>query len=288
MATDDEERGSETVETLGYASAAAAGTHPLWLARDFVLTGGSGRENNANWERAGHWLGICGLLLGVLYAVVFRASWRWFGEYQYIRFIPIAIVLSVDVAWGGYRPLVAAVKLLSRSREERDPLRPVVLAVLIILLKYAMLVSLPLGEAEWPGWRARLGFLYPKPIYRPLVLMPLWGWWAASLSLCLGRVHPDAPAYLVRMATGMRLRWVGVQWFAWTLLTVLYASEAASDLAQGVVVALGILLAAYLVSFFMARRYRGQSEETILATVLATQFAFLVLYLPMMSNIFHY
>lgn len=285
---DAEGRKPDPVERLGHASAARIGTHPLLLAREFVLSGGKGRNDDPGWAGAGHWLGVCGLLLGVLYAVMFRASWRWFGEYQYIRFVPIAIVLAVDLAWGGYRPLAAAVRLLSRGQEGQDPLRPVVLAVLIILLKYAMLVSLPLGEAEWPGWRARLGFLYPKPIYRPLVLMPLWGWWAASLSLCLGRVHPDAPGYLARMARGIRLRWVGLQWLAWTLITVLYASEAAADLAQGVVVALGVLLSAYLVSFFLARRYRGQTEETVLATVLATEFAFLLLYLPMMSNIFHY
>ncbi len=270
------------------ASAPVTHVHPIWLARAFLLPRcGEGYPDAPEWRRAPHWFLLWGAAIGIVYAGVFRASWRWFGEYQYVRFVPIAVVLLVDLAWGGYRPFVAAVRLLAggRSRTAETVMVHIALAVVLIaFVKYAMLLSLPLGDPEWSRWRGRLGILYPKAIYRPLVLMPLWGRWAMTLALCIGRPHADEPAPLRSMAANARLPWILLGWLACGALTVFYASETAAEAARGTVIALGVLVSAYLVSFALGRRCGGQTQTTVLAAALATEFSFLALYLPIASK----
>jgi hypothetical protein len=273
--------------------------------------------DDACWRRAGRWLVPLGLLVGVGYALVFGAAWGLFGEYQYIRFVPAACVLTVDLAFGGYRLLMGGVRAVagcSRHTGETPvphhtdetpvphtatPMSyPAVLAlVLIVLLKYVLLLSLPKGlwqpgtsvQPLVPAWPPeRFGFLFPPSIYRPLILMPLWGRWAMTLSLRIGRVAPDAPPRLQRMADGMPLWIVLAYSLACGVLTVVYCSPAARYAAQGVMIVMVVMLVAYLVSFVLTRRSRGQTEATLGAAGLSAELAFLMIYIMVVNRIYWY
>ncbi|MCL2330465.1 MAG: hypothetical protein FWC56_04085, partial [Phycisphaerae bacterium] len=167
---------------------------------------------------ASAWLPAWGLLIGIAYAVALAVAWWWLGEYQRIRLAPMAILLALDFGWLGYRPLEAAARVLlswrirgaapmpmlkipafANSADDHNsnnamlndamsaigPLfRVVALIVLVVLVKYSLLISLPKGEVVWSAdWREKLGLLYPSVIYRPLILMPIWGRWAVLLAL---------------------------------------------------------------------------------------------------------
>jgi len=249
---------------------------------------------DADWRLAGRWLIVWGLLIGILYAAVFRMTWRFFGEYQYIRFVPAACVLAIDLAFGGYRLLAAFISVVARPQTGTLTLPGVLAVVLIALVKYAMLLSIPTGVArsmesgEWSDWLTRFGILYPQAIYRPLVLMPLWGRWAMTLALSIGRCAPESSSRLRDMAAGVRLPLIMTYWLLGAALTVLYSSGAPHSVARGTVIALLVMVAAYATSFILARRHGGQTEVTVGATGLVSEIAFLALYLSISSRIYWY
>jgi hypothetical protein len=239
------------------------------------------------------------LVIGTLYVFIFSAAWRWLGEYQQIRLAPMAVLLIADVGWLGYRLLAGAVAVAS-GLKRRQPdglgseastpeLRIVLLVVLSIVMKFTLLLSLPIGALPWPAdWRQHLGFLYPLVIYRPLVLMPLWGRWSVLLATTIGRMSSGDSERLSLMAEGKSLPAVMLWWAAISGLTAIYCSPAGSHIAWSLLISLGMLLVAYLVSFGLARRLGGQTEASVMAAGWAVEFAFLLFYLPVARSIYWY
>lgn len=259
-------------------------------AASFLLPGISPSELPA-WRTAGRWLVFWGVLIGVLHAGVMRVAWKAFGEYQFVRFVPMAAVLVVELTWTGYYLLRSLSSTIQRASGQAGPglTLPVLVGVLAVtVLEYALLLSLPQGQMDWSDWRARLGFLYPRPIYRPLILMPLWGRWGMTLAMCIGRSAPDASDRLKQMMTGITMRRILLYWFLITAVTVLYTSGSAGDLARGVVIGMGVILVAYMVSFSLGRARGGQDEATVGTAGLAAQLGFLLLYLPGVADVFRY
>jgi len=277
-------------------SAPALAGRFLFLSHDPVI------DDDPNWQRAGRWFLLWGLALGIVYALIFGLSWRVFGEYQGIRWIPAAAVVAIDLAWGGYRILVGATCLVSNDEEaKRDraaelAVKAAVIVVLVGILKFALLASLPKGAWQTPpagawSWEAlfsRLGPLYPRTIYRPLILMPFWGRWAMSLAASIGRASTISTSRFQRIAQGASLTTILFQWFLGTILTVVYCSGSGEHVARGIVIALGMLLVAYLVSFALARKANGQTEATISTTALVIEVVFLALYVGVSSAIYWY
>jgi len=278
------------------SSAAALAGRFLFLSRD------PRDGDNPNWRRAGRWLSPWGLAIGALYAAVFGLFWRGFGEYQGIRWIPVAAVVAVDLAWGGYRLLAGAASLAAHdgtARLERttEPnVQAAVTVVLIGIIKFALLASLPIGTWQTPpagvwGWEAvfaKLGPLYPDPVYRPLILMPFWGRWAMSLATSIGRPSAASTPRFQWMAQGASLATILLQWLLGAVLTVVYCSGSGEHVARGVVIALSMLLVAYVASFTLARQANGQTEATISATGVAVEVVFLALYVGVSSAIYWY
>jgi len=275
----------------------------LLLAARFLFPLDERRHaDDPNWRTAGRWFILWGLLVGASYALVFRASWRWFGEYQYVRWLPAVAVLVVDLAFCGYRLIAGAADLASRryTRESGSAPSlnlPALLAVILVTIaKYAMLISLPIGvshpslaDSGSPvGWLARLGPLCPDVIYRPLILMPLWGRWALFLALSIGRVAPGASARFRKMAEPVNLPIILGQWTLALALTVLFCTSLTGCLARGLAIAPGVMVASYLASFLLARRAAGQTEATVLVAGLVVEIAFLALYLPIVSAKYWY
>jgi cobalamin synthase len=274
----------------------ARATRPFLLAARFLfpLSNDPDPDQPSAWTKAVRWLPVWGLAIGILYTLIYRAAWRWFGEYQRLRLLPPMILLIADLGWFGYRQFAAAVEVFDRKRSPSAApgglALPGVTAVMLIgLLKYLLLLALPAGAMVFRAdWRQYLSVLYPGVIYRPLLLMPLWGRWAMMLALCIGRVSPDSSPRLRHMASGVRLKTIVGWWFFTGLLTIAYSSPEPLHLAYGVVVALGVLVTSYLASFALARRYDGQTETTVAAAGLIAELAFLIFYLPLARAIYWY
>jgi hypothetical protein len=291
-------------------------TPAILLAARFLLPiDESAHADAPEWRTAGRWLILWGLATGIVYAAVFRITWRWFGEYQGIRWLPAAAVLIADLGFCGYR-LLASVTHLSRrsatvpSNGNGSVALPQLLAVvLVIIVKYAMLLSVPQGISKsggnplWlpGGWLRWFHFVYPVVVYRPLILMPLWGRWAMSLATLIGRVSASGSPRLRLMAGGVTLRVIVGQWALLSLITILYCWSSLSDLAggaavsierlftdlaRGAIISIGLMLAAYAASFILARRHGGQNEATVCVAGLAGELAFLSLFLAVINNIY--
>lgn len=268
-----------------------AGPRGLLAAAGFLLPIGGVADHDLSWRRAGRWLTTWGLLIGVVEAVVFSAAWRWLGEYQRVRLAPMAVLLAVDLGWLGYRGLDGACRLVRGRAEARGEFTsaPTVLVALVVVLKLALLLSLPVGVRVWPAdWREHLGLLYPPVIYRPLILMPLWGRWAMMLAMTIGRPAEDAPAGLRQMAGGLGLKTVMAHWLGCTGLTVFFCTTVAENAATGVLISLAMMLVAYLFSFAIARVGKGQSPASVWAAGLICELAFLSAYVPAASSIYWY
>jgi cobalamin synthase len=266
------------------------------LAGRFLLPVDPGRVADApRWANAGAWLPAWGLLIGVGYAASFRLVWLWLGEHQHIRLAPMALLLALDVCWLGYRLLAGAAAVVGSwpDRRVRSPSSPllavVVFLVMAILVKFALLVSLPAGAVTWPAdWRQHLRVVYPYVMYRPLILMPLWGRWAVLLAGTIGRVAPDGSDRLRRWTAGSRLAVVMGWWVAIAGLTVLYVSPTIFHVGWSMLIALAMLVVAYMASFALARRFGGQTETTVTAAGWVVEMAFLLAYLPVARYMYWY
>jgi cobalamin synthase len=257
-----------------------------------------GDEARASWMVAGKWLPGWGLLIGVVYALVFGICWRIFGQYQGIRWLPAVAVLCIDLAGLGYRLLAGTATLAARCDRDRPvPVAGVLAVVLVALVKFCLLVSLPRGiwqasaGGHAPGWEPLLDPLKPlapTPIYRPLLLMPLWGRYAMELALVVGRAAPHTSRRLMHMGEGTSVGRVILHWLVCTVLTASYCSGAGRYLAHTVIMSLGVLLLVYAACFVMAHRLNGQDEATVGAAGLTGELSFLVLYIALANAIYWY
>ncbi len=274
---------------------------PIALAGRFLfLSPAGGDADQPAWAKAAKWLPVWGLGIGIVYAVVFRLTWRAFGEYQGIRWLPVAAVLAFDLLLCGYRMVagVASLASLDRDRDGGAPprLRGLLFILLIVLTKFSLLVSLPVGVWQsppgdnwgWSGTLSRLGLLYPTAVYRPLILAPLWGRWAISLAVAIGRTAPGSSHRLERIGAGSSMTSIVAAWLGCAVLTAVYCSGTGEHLARGVVLAVASLVIAYLTSFILALRSGGQTEATTGTVGLVTEMAFLIFYVGASNAIYWY
>ncbi len=237
------------------------------------------------------WIVPIGLVIGLIWVGVFRACWRVYGETSSIRFVPaLAVVIVECLVTGPFLVLGLArtIHLLTKQnplRADTDtmtPLSPIgSLALgLTVLSQWALIVSIPTVSPWWPGendWRRMFAFMYPAPIYRPLILAPLWGRWALLLAAGIGRTargcDPQLDALAASIRPGRLLRYTILP----MSLTAIYCSRD-QNLLLGGIIGLLVFGVTYLVSVIMARRGGGQSRHTVYAAGQIAQLSFLALY----------
>lgn len=266
------------------------------LAGRFLLPGRDDFAPDSRlWARAALWLPVWGLLIGIAYAGIFRGLWLWLGEYQHIRVAPMALLLAFDVGWLGYRLLAGSAAVVGAwtdrpgSAVSTLTLPVVVFVMLAIIVKFSLLVALPAGAVTWPAdWRQHFRIVYPYVIYRPLILMPLWGRWAVLLASSIGRVSPEGSSRLRALAAGCRLSRIMAFWAGIAGLTIIYCSPSGYHVGWSLLLSLGMLVVAYMAAFALARRFGGQTETTVTATGWAVEIAFLLAYLPIARYIYWY
>ena len=275
----------------------------LVLAGRFLFLAHRPRDDaEPNWPRAARWLPIWGLAIGAAYAVVFGLVWAGFGEYQRIHWLPAVAVVTLDLALCGHRLLLGVSKLAAGNRTADDQdnqaltISVVLILVLIALAKFALIASLPIGvwrtqpSSSW-HWEAvfgKLGPLYPGIVYRPLILAPLWGRWAMTLAMTIGRTAPAGSLRLQRMAGNASLPATFAYWLLCAALTTVYCSGSGAYVTHGVILALVLMVVAYLSGFILARLCAGQTEASVAATGLVTEMTFLICYVGASSSIYWY
>jgi len=238
------------------------------------------------------WIVPLGFVIGLVWTGLFKAAWRIYGETAGMRVIPaLTIVLMECLLTGPFLALGLArtIDLLAGTRPLRPestsnsaPLSPVgtLTLCLTVLCEWVLIVSVPAISPWWPSiddWRHHFSFLYPAPVYRPLLLAPLWGRWAILLAATVGRTarHADAEtmAFCSAMSPGRLLRHAILP----LAVTSIYLSRD-GNLLIGVVVGLLVFALTYLICVAMARRGGGQTRQTLFAAAQFAQLVFLALY----------
>ncbi len=271
----------------------------LRLAFRFVLPFGDPAEPDPEeWRRARWWFLPIGLVIGFLWVGVFRVVWRLYGEeVTSLRLVPAAAVLLVDVLFTGYRSfggLTSTVHALTGPRHAREPeeVNPnglaqsaVMVLLLAIVLELVLLSALRTGAWWWPDdWRRHLNFAYPRLIYRPLLLAPLWGRWAILLAASLGRVatrsHPAASG----LSQAVSPTFVLATFLLPLGMTSVYCSRS-GNLVIGAIIALTVLGVTFTASVVIARRGGGQTWRSMLAAGKIAELAFLCMFVGLSGQI---
>ncbi len=266
--------------------------------RFFLPLGEVPTADTAAWRRASHWFVPIGLAIGLLWVGVFRAVWRLYGEeVTSLRLVPAAAVVLVDGLFVGYclfGGLAATVNALTGRRHAREPeqedavalAQPAVMVLLLaILLELILISALRTGSWWWPSdWRRYLNFAYPRLIYRPLLLAPLWGRWAILLAASVGRVAPRAHSAAVGLSRASSPRRVLTTFLPPLIFTAAYCSRS-GNVIIGTIIALAVLGLTFVSSVIIARRGGGQTRRSMLAAGKIAELIFLGAFVGMSGYI---
>ncbi len=220
-----------------------------------------------------------------------------FGEVGGVRLMPALAVWLADVAVFGLAMLLAAARLADRwsVADLDEPARPnrglglagIYVLVVLATVKLALWAAVPEGIAGWPdNWRRYFNFLYPRPVFRPLILTPLWGRWALILASGIGRPAPkqgDPPEF----AAGGTVR-ATLGWFLVVLvITAVYCGRHGRWMIGGII-GLAVLGCTFVFAVAAARRFGGRTPTAIQAVGLVGEITFLVGYLAASQHIYRY
>ncbi|HKQ50030.1 MAG TPA: hypothetical protein VJZ71_18285 [Phycisphaerae bacterium] len=240
------------------------------------------------WSRSASWIVPLGLFIGLIWAGLFRITWRVYGEAGNVRVIPaLAIVLIECLLTGPFLALglartahlLTGIKPLAATSDARAPLSPVgtLVLCLTVLSEWVLIASIRDDAAWWPSpkdWRSHFNFMYPAPIYRPLLLAPIWGRWGLLLAASVGRTARGADEAIVALCESMRPARMLRHAIVPVALTAIYFSRE-GNIFIGLIMALIVFAATYIVAVVMAQRGGGQSRQTLFAAGQIAQLAFL-------------
>lgn len=244
-----------------------------------------------------HWLVPGGLAIGLVYAGLYRASWRVFGEVADVRLVPAMAVWLVDVSLLGLAAVLGMARtadrwtLASAGAGDGRLVRSLGTAAIVtlgvvLIVKLVLWAAIPKGIAGWPAdWRRYFNVLYPAPVYRPLILAPMWGRWALILAASVGRTAPGEGTHLAGLSRA-RSPLVVLGWFVVNLLvTAVYCGRQGRWMI-GCMIALAVLGVGFLFAVASARRFSGHTQSSVYATGLVAEVTFLVFYLAASQRIY--
>lgn len=237
------------------------------------------------------WIVPLGLIVGLIWVGCFRMTWWLYGETAGIRFIPgLTIVLVECLLTGPFLVLGLArtVHLLTGTHprqselDRASPLSPVgsLVLSLIVLAEWVLIAGIQVTPAWWPtpdDWRHYFNFMYPQPIYRPLLLAPIWGRWGILLGATIGRTARHADTETLAIVDAMRPTRLLRHTLLPVALTIIYCSRS-SNFLTGLLVSILVFAMTYFVSVAMARRGGGQTRQSLYAVGLMAQLSFLAIY----------
>ena len=140
---------------------------------------------------AGAWLEllILSLAWGVASVGLWGLGWKSVRNYSGIPFVPAAMVAVPMLLWLYRRGLLSLSELLAGVDVAARAIFGSVISVAIVL----MLLDLNRWEQDWPTYlQQEWQWICPMPLYRVLILAPLWGAWAMIIAPKLARLSPAA------------------------------------------------------------------------------------------------
>jgi len=228
-----------------------------------------------------------GLLIGLAWVGTFRGAWRIFGDLGGLRLLPAVTILGLDAALLSRCLFLAMASCASGARENQERQNAqsithgaVIVLVVVLISEFAVVLSLPHLPGWWPAshdWRSWFNWMYPYPLYRPLLLAPLWGRWGMLVALGMGRAATDADPLTRGYVRATRPVHLLVQSVLPVALTTIYCSRS-GNFVTGPMIAIIILVVSVLFATVATHRRGGQSRATVLATGLVAQLAFLMVY----------
>jgi len=261
----------------------------------YLLPVGPGRSHSASDDdlrRSVAWFVPIGLLIGLAWMVVFRVSWRVFGqEAATLRALPAVAVMVLECLLTG-RYLLGSMPLAVGPRSEfHDPAEPLRgsspvhfrglwIITLLILSQWILIAGIPdvyLGWFAESDWRYHFGFWWPKPIFRPLLLAPLWGRWAVLLAATIGRAAPTADPHTAALIEAMNPSRLLRHSLLPLLLTIIFLSRTHNRFI-GLILAMIVFAVTFTAAVLMAQWRGGQDRVTVLAAAQTAQLTFLVVY----------
>jgi hypothetical protein len=250
----------------------------------------AGRIAGAANERPGSvlaWFVPLGLTIGVLYAALFRAAWRLFGEVDGVRLLPAATIWLLGLLVFDQRGPLGLMCVVDGSTGGRpdegssDGLaaRRLPLLIATMVLPLLLWMAIPNSASTWPGvWGRWFNFAYPRTVFRPLVLAPLWGAWAWVAAAGVGRVHERADAVARTLCSAGSVR-MTLGWLAVPLLLTAVYSGTHGRWTVGCLISLAVFGVTHLYAIISARRVGGHTLDTLASTAWVAQITFLILYL---------
>lgn len=151
---------------------------------------------------------------------------------------------------------------------------------LLILSQWILVAGIPdvyLGWFAESDWRYHFAFLLPKPIFRPLLLAPLWGRWAVLLATTIGRAAPTADHHTSALIAAMNPSRLLRHSLLPLLLTIVLLSRMHNRFI-GLILAVIVFAVTFSAAVLMAQRRGGQDRVTVLAAAQTAQLTFLVVY----------
>ncbi|HEY3243342.1 MAG TPA: hypothetical protein VGM03_08325, partial [Phycisphaerae bacterium] len=158
------------------------------------------------------------------------------------------------------------------------------LLIAATILPLLLWMAIPNPTSTWPGmWGRYMNFAYPRGLFRPLILAPVWGLWGWVAAAGVGRAHPDAePAARVLCAAGTVQRTLG--WFVPLLvLTMVYSTR--RHWTFGCLIALSVLAVTHVYTVAIARRRGGQTLDTLASSGWVAEMSFLICYLVAFARV---
>lgn len=237
------------------------------------------------------WFVPFGLIIGLLWVGCFRGAWRIFGETASMRLIPSLSVVLLECLFTGALLVIGLARTSEKlsisplhgpggSEAGNFPPVSVLVLCLTVLCQFVLVLSLLDVDPWWPSpddWRHHFNFIYPRPIYRPLLLAPIWGRWGILVAGTVGGPAPSADdetrAISRRMTPGRLLKYALLP----AMLTAIYCSRSQHHF-LGVVIAMLVFSVTHTSTVILARRTGGQTRQTLYATGQIAQIAFLALY----------
>jgi len=289
------DRDAEQFECLGWAMLLLAG---LW---GLLLVGVWDLAYHLSWPRRLDWIvpsGLCGaaIVLGAcrrgasaviaaIPALPMRRAWPsvllaglgW-------AFVPVAL-LQTACRWGwphGLGWLIPAALCAAALALRPGGRGPIVTALALTLGAVGVAAAINYAVRYWdPDWPTQLpqpwAWLWPRALYRVLILMPVWGAWAL---LALGRFRPpgdltDAPTRRLVETTGpVRAAAMLAVPLAGTLVGLMFLRPAMRFVPPA-----GAVLAGLAGGAILARRRGHLGREVLLGANLLAQMGFLGGYL---------
>lgn len=237
------------------------------------------------------WFVPIGFLIGLAWAGSFRIAWKLFGETVGLRVVPSLIVVLIECLFTGALLAMGLARtshvLTGRQplRGEDNPMAPLspvgtLVLCLTVICQYALILSIPAMQGWWPppnDWRHTFNFMYPAPIYRPLILAPIWGRWGILLATALGRSAHKADGMTIALNQAMSPGRLLLHALGPLALTAVYCSRGRNVL-TGIIIGMLVFGVTYIISVTIARRGGGQTRQSLYAAGQIAQLTFLMIY----------